>query len=352
MTNNLCNYFPMIRTRQEVLKDIRGASSLANVFTNWPEEQQEDFLDFCSGIKGVKILYDSFFKEVMNPETTPERLERLLSLLLGQEVKIHTILPTDSSRIADESSLLIMDILIELEDGSLANIEVQKIGYKFPGQRCACYSADLLLRQYKRIRGEKKKAFSYKDIKKVYTIVLLEKSGPAFHKFPDRYLHHMKQKSDTGLEIELLQEYLFLPLDIFQESLQNEGIKNDLDAWLAFLSTDDPEWIEKLIQNYPEFKPLYTDIYELCRNTEKVMELYSKELSLLDKNTVQLMIDEMQETIDGQKGTIHQQRGKISRQESIIYEQEDTIKRQKKELEELRRQLQAQKSDNCQQDNI
>lgn len=181
---------------------------------------------------------------------------------------------------------------------------------------------------------------------------MLEKSGPAFHKFPDRYLHHMKQKSDTGLEIELLQEYLFLPLDIFQESLQNEGIKNDLDAWLAFLSTDDPEWIEKLIQNYPEFKPLYTDIYELCRNTEKVMELYSKELSLLDKNTVQLMIDEMQETIDGQKGTIHQQRGKISRQESIIYEQEDTIKRQKKELEELRRQLQAQKSDNCQQDNI
>lgn len=33
------------------------------------------------------------------------------------------------SRIADESSLLIMDILIELEDGSLANLEAQKVGY-------------------------------------------------------------------------------------------------------------------------------------------------------------------------------------------------------------------------------
>ena len=42
---------------------------------------------------------------------------------------------------------------MELEDGSLANIEIQKIGYAFPGQRGACYSADLLLRQYKRVRG-------------------------------------------------------------------------------------------------------------------------------------------------------------------------------------------------------
>ena len=28
------------------------------------------------------------------------------------------------------------------------------------GQRSACYSSDLLLRQYRRVKGEKKKAFS------------------------------------------------------------------------------------------------------------------------------------------------------------------------------------------------
>ncbi|MCI8382371.1 MAG: hypothetical protein HFI07_11375 [Lachnospiraceae bacterium] len=59
-------------------------------------------------------------------------------------------------RIADETSLLITDIVVELEDGSIANVEMQKIGYLFPGQRCACYSADLLLRQYKRVRGKEK----------------------------------------------------------------------------------------------------------------------------------------------------------------------------------------------------
>ncbi len=56
-------------------------------------------------------------------------------------------------RIADETSLLITDIVVELEDGSIANVEMQKIGYLFPGQRCACYSADLLLRQYKWVWG-------------------------------------------------------------------------------------------------------------------------------------------------------------------------------------------------------
>ncbi len=32
------------------------------------------------------MLYDSFFKEIMNPEYTPERLNSLLSLLIGKDM--------------------------------------------------------------------------------------------------------------------------------------------------------------------------------------------------------------------------------------------------------------------------
>ena len=156
------------------------------------------------------MLYDSFFKEIMNPKTTPERLEEFLSLVLKQKVTILKVLPNDSTRIADESSLLIMDIVVELADGSIANVEVQKVGYAFPGQRCACYSADLLLRQYKRVRSEKKKRFSYRDIKKVYTIVLYEKSSKEFHEFSSLYIHHVEPKSDTGIQLELLQDNTFI----------------------------------------------------------------------------------------------------------------------------------------------
>lgn len=47
--------------------------------------------------------------------------------------------------------------------------------------------------------------------------------------------------------------------------------------------------------------------YEFCQNIERMMEMFSKELLELDKNTVQLMIDEMQEEINQQQMKISQQ---------------------------------------------
>lgn len=120
-------------------------------------------------------MYDGFCKEVLNPEYDPARLESFLDSMLNRHVKIVKVLPNDSTRITDESSLLVTDIIVELDDGSLANVEIQKIGYFFPGERCACYSADMLLRQYKRARNTYGDTFSYSQLKKVYLIVLYEK---------------------------------------------------------------------------------------------------------------------------------------------------------------------------------
>lgn len=93
--------------------------------------------------------------------------------------------------------MLIMDIVVQFEDGSIANVEVQKIGYLFPGQRSACYSSDLLLRQYKRevVGAELGQGFTYRKIQKVYTIVLFEKSNSDFSNFSKEiYIHHFEQK--------------------------------------------------------------------------------------------------------------------------------------------------------------
>ena len=231
----------------------------------------------------------------------------------------------------------------EEQQNSLANVEVQKIGYSFPGQRSACYSSDLLLRQYKRVKGEKKKAFSYKDIKSVYTIVFFETSIKEFHEYPQNYIHKFKQQSDTGLELELLQKYVFIPLDIFR-TIYHNNVKsngknsanrrwNKTEAWLTFLSTDEPEIIIELIRQYPEFKEMYEEIYVMCQNVEKVMEMFSKELIQLDRNTVQYMIDEMQDTIDIQKETIDTQKVELEAKQ-------ETINTQKEELETARCQLQ------------
>ena len=348
-TSKLKQYFPMIREREDIKQEIYENPKLLEKYREWDEEQQEEFLDYCTGVKGVKILYDAFFKEIMNPENTPERLNELLSLLLGQSVTIKRVLPGDSTRLADEQSLLIMDILVELADTSLANVEVQKIGYRFPGQRSACYSSDLLLRQYKRVKGEKKKAFSYKDIKSVYTIVFFETSIKEFHEYPQNYIHKFKQQSDTGLELELLQKYVFIPLDIFR-TIYHNNVKsngknsanrrwNKTEAWLTFLSTDEPEIIIELIRQYPEFKEMYEEIYVMCQNVEKVMEMFSKELIQLDRNTVQYMIDEMQDTIDVQKEKIDTQKEELEAKQETIDSQKATIDTQKEELEAARHRL-------------
>ena len=349
-TTKLKQYFPMIREWEDIEREIRENPKLLEKYREWDEEQQEEFLDYCTGVKGVKVLYDAFFKEIMNPENTPERLNELLSLLLGQSVTIKRVLPGDSTRLADEQSLLIMDILVELADTSLANVEVQKIGYSFPGQRSACYSSDLLLRQYKRVKGEKKKAFSYKDIKSVYTIVFFETSIKEFHEYPQNYIHKFKQQSDTGLELELLQKYVFIPLDIFHGIYHNDGKSNGkngggncwnrTEAWLTFLSTDQSEIIIELIRQYPEFKEMYEEIYVMCQNVEKVMEMFSKELIQLDRNTVQYMIDEMQDTIDVQKEELEAKQETIDTQKGELEAKQNQLNQKEEELETMKHQLQ------------
>ena len=105
------------------------------------------------------------------------------------------------------------------------------------------------------------------------------------------------------------------------------------------MSSDEPEDIVRLITDYPEFKVIYDEVYNLCLNVEKVMEMFSKELKELDQNTVQLMIDEMQEEIDSQKRAlsskdveIESQRKELESKDNRIRELEEKLKAFTKEM--------------------
>ena len=326
MQNKLQQYFPIIRTREEVEQIIKSKPKLLEMFYGWNADHRQEFLDICTGVKGIKMMYDFMGKEILNPESTPERVNELLSLLLKQKVKIIEVLPNEGTRLADECTLLIKDMVVQLEDGSIVNLEIQKIGYMFPGERGACYSADLLLRQYRRVRSRLVTKFSYRDIQPVYTIVFFEKSPEVFHKYPKNYIHCFEQTSNTGAKMNLLQKYIFVPLDIFKQIQHNENraikIGTRLEAWLAFLCMDEPEAIIKIIERYPDFREMYTQVYEICRNVEEVMNMFSKELIELDRNTTKLMIDEMQKDID---------------------QKEKELKKKDEEIQKLKEELQKQK---------
>lgn len=341
MTNQtiLKEHFPLLRDRSTILQEINDNCSLSQMYAAWNPRRREEFLDFCTGVRGMKILYDSFFKEALNCEYDVSRLEFFLCTVLKRKVKILRILPNDSTRIADETSLLITDIVVELEDGSLANVEIQKIGYAFPGTRCACYSSDMLLRQYKRVRAIQGASFSYSSIKNVYLIVIYEKSPTEFKALPDVYYHHAKQVFDSGLQMELLQEYVMVALDNFKKCMHNKTIQTDLDAWLTFLSTDDPGRIVELITAYPQFKAMYESLYSMCLNTERVMEMFSEELRRLDRNTVQYMIDEQQKQIDAQLQQLDEQNTQLDQQLEQLSAQQQQLAQQDEQLSAQQQQI-------------
>ena len=111
-------------TKDELLHKISSNASWENAYSRLSKEWQNKFLNFYSGTGTLPLTYDPFFKKIFDPEMHPERLSRLLSLILGKELIVHQVLPAESTRIIEEGSLLIMDIVVKMEDGSIADIEI------------------------------------------------------------------------------------------------------------------------------------------------------------------------------------------------------------------------------------
>ena len=232
--------FDNVRTRSEVLTEIYGNPVTHDAFLRLDEEFQERFVEFCMGVRGVKMTYDPFFKKLFNAEIYPERLSRFLSEILGHPLEVKRLLPNERQRITDTGSLMILDVLVEFATGELADVEIQKIGYLFPGQRASCYSSDMVMRQYERVKGIKGDRFTYRDMKKVYTIVIMENSTREFRKMSEQYIHRGKYEYDTGIEPGHLERMCYIALDNFLNIMDNKrkGTQmSELEAWLYFMNS-------------------------------------------------------------------------------------------------------------------
>lgn len=209
------------------------------------------FNDYISKKKTLPLLYDPFFKKLFNGDEHRERLSRLVSSIIGQKVTVIDILPSESS--CFEDSFIIMDMIVRLSDGSIANIEVQKIAALFPGERLSCYSADAIMRQYHRLSSSsalaqynssihdntmnenvqtiEHKTFSYKDMKNVHTIVLFENSNSNLISPIDSrlYFHVGTTRFNTQIDFPLLQHFHMISLDTFRKYRYSDIIKGNVN---------------------------------------------------------------------------------------------------------------------------
>ena len=251
------------RSENAVIEELQKDPASYQKFRSFPSRYRQEIIDFLCGSRGLDILYDSFFQHVMNPETHRDRLEGLISCLLGQPVQVLTPLPREGEQLADSGSFVVMDILVRLTDQSIINIEMQKIGYQFPEQRAICYLSDVIMREYNRLRSERQKHFTYQDLAPVYLFIIMENSPEAFRDVP-AYIHRRQVSYDSGVLLPGIEHITYISLDKFRETVHHIG--NELDAWLTFFSTTEPKRIIELVDRYPAFADYYRDIALFRRN--------------------------------------------------------------------------------------
>ena len=332
------------------------------------EEWIGRYEDFLKGRKSLPLLYDPFFKKIFNPVERRDRLSEL-----GQKVTVLEVFPNEDSQFL--GVMIIMDMVVMMSDGSIANIEIQKISYDFQAERISCYSADLVLRQYKMITGNRKirgagsdrgsmngsSKPSYKDMRPVHTIILFENSSSSLISEVDEalYFHVGKTKFNTGIKIKLLQDYVLVSLDTFKkyryadirkgrtevteydydrtqysEKQVTEKMKLDRLKYLSLFVAETPEEIEQLIRIFPDLESVRLDINEYLERPKEVLNMFSEALRILDRNTAELMVDRMKDEMDElkvQKGKLEAQNGELEAQNGELEAQNEALKASFKE---------------------
>ena len=262
-------------------------------FNIMKEVYRRKLLQFLMGKRGLSITYDTVFKHVMMPGGTTDRLEQFLTAILDEPVQIKQILLQEGSQLVESSSFIIADIIVSTKDGSIMNVEIQKIGYDFPGERASCYTADMIMRQYNYLKSRNQN-FTYRDMKPVYLIVCMEHS-PALFKTTDQYIHKKCSYFNTDIKLNLLENIIFISLDTFHDLVQN--INTTQDAWLEFLTEDNPEKIVRFVNQFPEFLPCYQDLISFRKKPEELIHMFSDALRELDKNTERYMVEELNKEV-------------------------------------------------------
>lgn len=336
------------------------------------EEWIGRYEDFLKGRKSLPLLYDPFFKKIFNPVERRDRLSELVSCLLGQKVTVLEVFPNEDSQFL--GVMIIMDMVVMMSDGSIANIEIQKISYDFQAERISCYSADLVLRQYKMITGNRKirgagsdrgsmngsSKPSYKDMRPVHTIILFENSSSLISEVDEAlYFHVGKTKFNTGIKIKLLQDYVLVSLDTFKkyrysdirkgrievteydydrtqysEKQVTEKMKLDRLKYLSLFVAETPEEIERLIEIFPDLESVRQDINEYLERPREVLNMFSEALRILDRNTAELMVDRMKDEMEALKVQKDELKAQNEELKSSSEEKDAEIARLKKLLEE------------------
>ncbi len=135
--------------------------------------------------------------------------------------------------------------------------------------------------------------------------------------------------------IQILQQCI--PLDIFKKITDNKStITNELEAWLTFLSSTNPQRIQAVIQQYPEFIKVYQSAFTLRRDIKEVFSMFSDALRILDRNEearyyseLEMKVPKLETELKEQKTLNEEQKTQLLKKDKLLEEQKALNEEQK-----------------------
>ena len=186
------------------------------------------------------------------------------------------------------------------------------------------------------MRDETKERFSFRDLKPVILIVIMEDSPSPFLEVFPQYIHRERITYDSGAKVRSLFQTIYISLDTFHKAGHN--INTKLEAWLEFLSTDNPADIVRLAGAYPEFLPCYRDIVEFRKNPKEMIYMYSEALAVLDRNTEIYMCEELKKENEQLRSAVSQKDTDLRKKNAALAEKDAEIAYLQQQLHQFRNQ--------------
>ena len=116
---------------------------------------------------------------------------------------------------------------------------------------------------------------------------------------------------------------IYIPLDIFRNMPHNEI--GELEAWLYFLGSDEPKDINRIIEKYPYFEELYQEIVYFRYHPKELVGMYSEALAILDRNTVEFMLDDMKKEADDLRVDLNKQEARVAEMNAELSQMETEL---------------------------
>ena len=225
------------------------------------------------------VSFDWAIKNILRDKANFDILEGFLSALLRQDIKVLSILESESNQQSETDKFNRVDIVVEDKNKEILVIEVQN-------NRETHYLERLLYGTSKLIVDHVKIGEQYEQVRKVISISILYfllgegEDDYIYHGKTDFYglnshhkleFNHRKKEAVIGKivvpKLDIFPEYYLIEVERFQNI-----IKNDIDEWIYFLKNSEikPEFKSKNIQHAKE----KLDLLKMPEDKRKAYERY------------------------------------------------------------------------------